>query len=148
MRRFLSIVASLFVTLSVVANNDLVVSLIDGTTATYDLSSMPNVVMSNDTLSITSSTLDAKYALYKVKKFNFTDATAINSVAVSPVIISNNDKIVLSSANDVRVYTEDGKSVETNLSNESGHTVIDISRLSKGMYVIKADGLSFKIMKK
>ena len=130
-------------------NNALIVTMSDGTHHTFLLSSLPDVRMENDKMTITADSLTAQYDLYTVKTFTFGNvSTGIKSIETAQPSIHGNILIVPSADARVRVYAIDGSEVNARVSRGNGTVTVDLGSLPSGhIYIINADGKSVKILR-
>lgn len=150
MKKFILTIFVLFtcITYSIAAGYNLIITFNDGTSAVYSLTSQPKITMANDKLVLSSTSISAEYTLNKVKNFKYKDATGINSVNQDYTIHREGDKIILSGVVKVDIYTIDGSAVQIDPIQTSSSTIIDLSALRQGVYIIRANGKSVKITKK
>lgn len=144
---------TLFVILSTTAmawaQSSLIVTFADGTRQAFLLSTLPDIKMADDKMTIKTSATTAEYDLYTVKMFTFGDATGISSLNTGRLSL-NGDALVAPHANaSVKAFALDGTEVRVGVSNtDSGSTVIDLSTLPAGkVYIIRVDGKAVKIIR-
>ena len=90
-----------------------------------------------------------EYDLYKIKTFTFSGTTGIENIENNTSIIAEGDKIIIEGANaNVKIFSVDGKTATLKTTSLSNSTIIDISSLGKGVYIIKANDKTLKISKK
>lgn len=122
----------------------------DGTTSTYVLSKRPSIVISNDSITIRTADSVVKYLAYHVLRYNYMNVNAINGIRVADTMKRNGDVIILNDVidvSDVTVYSLDGKTVSVEKSITDQGVVISLSHLCKGIYVLKSNGKTVKILK-
>lgn len=130
-------------------DNALVVTFNDGTQQTFLLSSLPDVRMENDKMTISAGSTTAQYDLYTVKTFTFgTTSTGIKTIKKDNVDIQGDAIVIPSATAKVAVYSIDGAAVNAKISRGNGNTHVDLSSLPSGrIYIINADGKSVKILR-
>ena len=134
----------------------LVVLTKNGAKTEFVLSEKPKVLFEGKNLRITSSKADVTYALSDILRFTYenTDPTGINQLAETedPTEVSYQDgTLVLSQLKEgavVGVYSLDGKKVQQLRANHKGTYRLSLSSLPKGVYIVKADTITYKIMKR
>lgn len=130
-------------------DKSLIITFSDNTTQTFALSTLPQITMSNNKMTISAGTTTAEYDLYKIKTFTFSGTTEIKDIENNSSIIAEGDKIIIEGANaNVRIFSVDGKTATLKTTNLSSSTIIDISSLGRGVYIIKANDKTLKISKK
>lgn len=146
---FLSLLVLSCSLLAKAEDKTLIITFSDNTTQTFVLSTLPQISMANDKMTITTSSTTAEYDLYKVKTFTFgTVATGIQNVGNNASISMKGDKIIVSGINaKVRIFAIDGKAVSTTPIQADGQTIIALDTLPTGVYIINVNGKSVKISK-
>ena len=126
----------------------LIITLSDNTTQTFVLSTLPQITMANNKMTILAGATTAEYDLYKIKTFIFSGTTSIRNIEDNSEIKTEGNKIIIEGTNaNVRIFSIDGKSTTIKTTNTSNSTVIDISSLNSGVYIIKANDKTVKIKK-
>ncbi len=129
-------------------DKSLIITFSDNTTQTFVLSALPQITMANNKMTISASSTTAEYDLYKIKTFTFSGTTEIKDIENNSSIIAEGDKIIIEGANaNVRIFSIDGKPATIKTTNLSSSTIIDISSLGRGVYIIKANDKTVKISK-
>ena len=134
----------------------LVVLTKDGGKTEFVLSEKPKVLFEGKSLRITSSKADVTYALSDILRFTYenTDPTGINQLAETedPTEVNYQDgTLVLSQLKEgtvVGVYSLDGKKVQQLRASHKGTYRLSLLSLPKGVYIVKADTITYKIMKR
>ena len=130
-------------------DKSLIITFSDNTTQTFVLSTLPQITMSNNKMTISAGGTTAEYDLYKIKTFTFSGTTGIENIENNSSIITEGDRIIVEGANaNVKIFSVDGKTATLKTTNLSNSTVIDISSLGRGVYIIKANNKTLKISKK
>lgn len=126
----------------------LIITFSDNTTQTFVLSTLPQITMANNKMTILAGATTAEYDLYKIKTFIFSGTTSIRNIEDNSEIKTEGNKIIIEGTNaNVRIFSIDGKSTTIKTTNTSNSTVIDISSLNSGVYIIKANDKTVKISK-
>ena len=145
----LSVLTLLCCIIAKAEDKSLIITFSDNTTQTFVLSTLPQITMSNNKMTISAGGTTAEYDLYKIKTFTFSGTTEIKDIENNSSIIAEGDKIIIEGANaNVRIFSVDGKTATLKTTNLSNSTVIDISSLGRGVYIIKANNKTLKISKK
>lgn len=134
----------------------LVVLTKDGAKTEFLLGDNPKVLFKGKDLRITSAKADVTYALADILRFTYvnTNPTGINELAEmdDPTEVSYQDgTLVLSQLKEgavVGVYSLDGKLVQQLRAGHRGTFRLNLSMLPKGVYIVKADTITYKIMKR
>ncbi|WP_207153805.1 T9SS type A sorting domain-containing protein [Prevotella herbatica] len=149
MRKLLLSLLALFCSIVAQAEDkSLIITFSDNTTLTYVLSSLPQITMSNNKMTISAGSTTAEYDLYKIKTFTFSGTTGIKNIEDKSSIIAEGERIIIEGTNaNVRIFSVDGKSATLKTTNTSNSTVIDISSLNRGVYIIKANDKTVKVSK-
>jgi hypothetical protein len=150
MRKLLLSLLALFCSIIAKAEDkSLIITFSDNTTQTFVLAALPQITMSNNKMTISAGSTTAEYDLYKIKTFTFSGTTEIKDIENNSSIIAEGDKIIIEGANaNVRIFSVDGKTATLKTTNLSSPTIIDISSLGRGVYIIKANDKTLKISKK
>ena len=129
-------------------DKSLIITFSDNTTQTFVLAALPQITMSNNKMTISAGSTTAEYDLYKIKTFTFSGTTEIKDIENNSSIIAEGDKIIIEGANaNVRIFSVDGKTATLKTTNLSSSTIIDISSLGRGVYIIKANDKTVKVSK-
>lgn len=130
-------------------DKSLIITFSDNTTQTFVLSALPQITMANNKMTISAGSTTAEYDLYKIKIFTFSGTTGIENIENNSSIIAEGDRIIIEGANaNVRIFSVDGKTATLKTTSLSNSTIIDISSLGRGVYIIKANDKTLKISKK
>lgn len=130
-------------------NKSLFVTFDDGTRVEFALSTTPEVTVTDNKLTITSTVTTASYDLWTVKTFTYGATTGINDVQTSQQGFSlEGDNIVVDGNVNVRIFAVDGKAVSVTPETTGNQTVIPLNGLAKGVYIININGKSVKISRR
>ena len=122
--------------------------------ATYALTNKPKIVFAQSEITITSNNIDIKHQnLSDFSKFTYEDNTedGIFNLLTEDKYLFDGESLQFPSlkANSViNVYSLNGTCVINKTTQQSGTYAIPISHLQSGVYIIKVNGLTFKILKK
>lgn len=134
--------------------NTLVVLTKDGVQTTYLLSEKPEVRFIGRDLRVVSTKADVTYKISDILRFTYIkrNASGIDNVIDDPAEVEWQDGTLVISklkANaTVVIYSPDGKMVRRLQARHTGTYRLSLSELPKGVYIVKADNVSYKIMKR
>ena len=129
------------------AQSSLVITFNDNTTQTIALTTLPDIWMKDDKMTVKTSETTLEYPLYTVKTFTFGNASGIKAVKAAEYQLTGDALILPDESAAVRVYTLDGKAVSCPVAHGNGQTIVSLTSLQPGAYIIKAGGRSVKILK-
>ena len=140
-----------------VLGQTLVVLTKNGTKTEFVLKDKPMVKFEGKNLRVTSIRADVTFALSDVLRFTYVnnDPSGINDLTIdddNETELSYRDgSLVLSQLKKgafVGIYTTDGKLVRQIKAQHQGTYRISLAALPKGIYIVKADTINYKIMKR
>lgn len=112
----------------------------DGGTTKFAFSEAPVVKYEGETLVLTTTKTSVEYPLSQLKKFTFeADPTKVEELKVTSVV--KDDGIV-------SVYNMSGQLIKTYKSEGNQQITFATESLPVGMYIIKTNSQTFKILKK
>lgn len=133
--------------------NTLVVVLKNGSETAFFLKDKPNVTFEGTNLKVASDKETVTFALSDVLRFTYVkkDPTGIDETVVDPTKVSYEDGVLvislLKQGAVVDIYSLDGKLLRQLKASHSGTYRLNLSELSKGLYLVKADNVTYKITK-
>ena len=133
--------------------NTLVVKMKNGAETAFFLKDKPNVTFEGTNLKVVSEKTTTTFALADVLRFTYVkrDPSGIDEQIVDPTEISYEDGVLVISqikaGASVGVYALDGKLVRQLKAQRSGTYRLSLSELPTGLYLVKADNITYKIMK-
>lgn len=124
----------------------------DGSKVSYELNEQPKTTFTTDELVITTITSTICFPLAQIQRYTYEgEGTNLNDVRIKGISISHHgDEIIvkgLPKGKSVAVFGLDGVQMLAKNSDSSGRLTVSISKLSKGVYVIKADKITYKFSK-
>jgi hypothetical protein len=129
----------------------LVVTLADGTTTSYELNSRPRVTFINDSVKISSPTVNAEYLAANVLRFNYlSSATAIKKTTEDTKFSREGEYIVFSgnvSAKNIKLFTVSGVAIPATFITSGSDVRLRITSLQRGVYIVSVNGKTFKFVK-
>ena len=132
----------------------LIVKLKNGSETAFFLKDKPQVKFEGTNLKVTSSAGDTTFALADVLRFTYDkrDTSGINETIKEPTgVIFKDDVLVVSQLKVnavVSVYGLDGILVRQWKAPHAGTFRLSLSELSSGLYLVKVDNITYKIMKR
>ena len=136
--------------------NTLIVLTKDNVLHHFELADKPTVTFEGAQLKVTceKASASASFNLADVIRFTYAgkDATGIDEMTVDPAEISMQDgTLVISQVkgnSTVNVYSTDGKLVRQLKAQRAGTYRLSLSSLRSGVYLVKADNITYKITKR
>ena len=135
------------------SQNTLVVKLKNGAETAFFLKDQPNVTFEGTNLKVVSQKETVTFALSDVLRFTYVkkDASGIDETVVDPTEVSYDGGVLviskLKQGASVDIYSLDGKLVRQLKAYRSGTYRLSLSELPTGLYLVKADNITYKIMK-
>lgn len=125
----------------------------DGKVMNIKLSEEPVTTYADGKLIITTTRTTVTFPLEQVVKYTYSDGTdGISSpAAMSSEVSADGETITfkgLKPGTAVSLYTVAGQLVSTVTSNGPAKTVVSVSQLPVGVYVVKTNGITYKITKR
>lgn len=144
---FLAVVAALF-SLTALAD-DYFLNVIANATDSYATASLKKITFENGNVVVTTTAgSSTSYAISSISQmyFSSTSASGIGSISNDKSFAWDGTTLSLNGLKGkVQVYQPSGALVASESADSQS---INLSRLSKGVYVVNVDGQSFKIVKK
>jgi hypothetical protein len=132
----------------------LVVETKDHIKTTYMLAEKPQVRFVGANLRVVSSKADVTYNLSDILRFTYEtrSVTGVSELRHEPTTVDYTDgQLVVSGIKagaSVNVYSLEGKLVKQLTAEHAGTYRLSLSSLPQGTYIVKADNVSYKIMKR
>ena len=124
----------------------LFVSFNDGSRIEFALSTLPEVTFGNDKMTVTSTATTASYELWKVSTFTYGTTTGIKQVETNNKFAFEGDRIIVDGTNNkVSAFALDGKNIKLSPITDGDKTIINLSELTHGVYIIKINNKSIKV---
>jgi hypothetical protein len=124
----------------------------NGKVLNISLNEEPRTTYSDGQLIITTTKTTVTFPLEEVVKYTYTDATGISSPsAMGSEFSADGESITftgLKPNTPVYLYTVAGQLVKTVTATGQSKTVVSVSKFPVGVYVVKANGVTFKITKR
>lgn len=144
------IALSLLIALSCISakaadGKSLFVSFNDGSKIEFALSTLPEVTFGNDKMTVKSTATTASYELWKVSTFTYGTTTGIKQVENNKFAFEGDRIIVDGTNNKVSAFALDGKNIKLSPITVGDKTIINLSELTNGVYIIKINNKSLKV---
>lgn len=144
------IALSLLIALSCISakaadGKSLFVSFNDGSKIEFALSTLPEVTFGNDKMTVKSTATTASYELWKVSTFTYGTTTGIKQVENNKFAFEGDRIIVDGTNNKVSAFAPDGKAIKLSPITAGDKTIINLSELTHGIYIIKINNKSIKV---
>lgn len=144
------IALSLLVALSCISakaadGKSLFVSFNDGSKIEFALSTLPEVTFGDDKMTVKSTATTASYELWKVSTFTYGTTTGIKQVETNKFAFEGDRIIVDGTNNKVSAFALDGKNIKLSPITAGDKTIINLSELTHGIYIIKINNKSLKV---
>ena len=124
----------------------LFVSFNDGSRIEFALSTLPEVTFGNDKMTVKSTATTASYELWKVSTFTYGTTTGIKLVETNNKFAFEGDRIIVDGTNNkVSAFALDGKNIKLSPITVGDKTIINLSELTNGVYIIKINNKSLKV---
>jgi len=125
----------------------------DGSKVSFNLDEQPKTTFTADNLVITTATSTLNYPIAKIQRYTYEGGTlSVQDVKTGGIVISHEGDIItvkgLAIGKTVAVYRMDGTQLLTKRSDNSDHVVLSIGSLPAGVYMIKADEITYKFLKR
>ena len=146
-----TIALSLLIALSCISakaadGKSLFVSFNDGSKIEFALSTQPEITFGNDKMSVTSTATTASYELWKVSTFTYGTTTGIKQVETNNKFAFEGDRIIVDGTNNkVSAFALDGKAIKLSPITAGDKTIINLSELTHGIYIIKINNKAIKV---
>lgn len=144
------IALSLLIALSCISakaadGKSLFVSFNDGSKIEFALCTLPEVTFGNDKMTVKSTATTASYELWKVSTFTYGTTTGIKQVENNKFAFEGDRIIVDGTNNKVSAFALDGKAIKLSPITAGDKTIINLSELTHGIYIIKINNKSIKV---
>lgn len=112
----------------------------------FALSTLPEVTFGNDKMTVTSTATTASYELWKVSTFTYGTTTGIKQLETNNKFAFEGDRIIVDGTNNkVSAFALDGKAIKLSPITAGDKTIINLSELTHGVYIIKINNKSIKV---
>lgn len=131
----------------------LILLLKDGTTQTYELAEQPVITVVGTELKIVANHADVSIPLSDVVRYTFQKrTTGIDEVGTNQEVIDYKDGVLtlsgLEAGTPISLYTIDGRLLQAHTVADDGTYRQSLASLRQGVYVVKVNHKSYKIIKR
>lgn len=131
----------------------LILLLKDGTTQTFELATQPVITVAGTELKILANNADVSIPLTDVVRYTFQKrTTGIDEVDTNQEVIDYKDGVLtlsgLEAGTPISLYTIDGRLLQAHTVADDGTFRQSLASLRQGVYVVKVNHKSYKIMKR
>lgn len=123
-----------------------------GEVITCTINRHPQITYGENQVRLTSETLDVEYPVSEIDRLYFTGSSDLQSVAADRGEMKNAEGRLTFSGyapgSLIRVVTVSGQVLVAEKTDEQGSLSIDLSAYPQGIYLINANGTTYKIVKK
>ena len=119
----------------------------------FSVSDNPKVTFTSDKVIVTTNSADVHYySLPNMWKFTYDTGTGINDINVDKNAMQFDGSVIifpsLEVGTDIAVYNTNGTLVMSKKATKAGDYSFPLSDLSHGVYMVKVNGKTYKIVKK
>ena len=135
-------------------SQQLVVWMKNGEKVYYNLKEYPKTTFSGSNVVITTNTMEVAYPLEQVLRYTYENlASDIEALLTDKeVYVSREGDVItfqnLHSAQPIQVFSIDGKLLETHSVNDKQSTSLSLNAYPTGVYIVKVNGTTYKMMKR
>ena len=155
MKKLVSLLGAVLIAMPLIGQNTLTIQQKDGQKFNYGFADKPVITYTDSTLVLKSAKTDLSFPLSALAKLTFSDI----ETSVAPIKESKSDsrltlenyEVCISGAvpgTEVSVIGADGKKLAMYKADAGGCVSFSIAQLPEGIYVIKSESLTCKILKK
>lgn len=131
------------------AEENLVFHLKNGEKTVIALDKKPVITFEKDNMVVTSEDSQYSVPMKNIASYDFSEATEVEQVLekTGKPVFSNGHVVFskLKVGSRVFVYAIDGKQLQCYTADSSGYVDVDLTTLSKGIYILKSPGTNIKI---
>ena len=153
MKKFLFLLILFVFAISAMAD-DLILQIwqSDGKVVTIDLNEQPVTRYSDGNLIITTTKSTISYPLEKVAKYTYALADGISTIEGMRTKFSQDGETItffgLKQGTEITVYSPSGQIIRKTKAGAQSETIVSVSNLIPGVYIVKANGVTYKITKR
>lgn len=155
MRKLLFVLFAALFSVPMFSQNTLTIHQKSGVQISFGFDDKPVITYTDNDLVLKTTKTVVQYPLESLLKLTFNDAeTAVKPVlkeGKKPALVLDSYAVNISGAKsgvEVTVFSADGKSVNSYKTSPDGNVSFSIADLTEGVYIIKSENLSVKILKK
>lgn len=155
MRKLLFTLFAAVLSVPMFSQNTLTIHQKDGQQFSFGFDDKPVITYTDNDLVLKTTKTEVQYPLESLLKLTFNDSeTAVKPVlkdGKNPALVLDSYAVNISGAKagvEVTVFSADGKSVNSYKASPDGNVSFSIADLTEGVYIIKSENLSIKVLKK
>ncbi len=124
----------------------------DGTNASIQLFTKPLITFKGDQVHVSSPVSEFDYSAYDIIRFTYIgEGTSIEDSEGKEQYQLQDEKVVFGSnikPSDIKLYSEDGKQVPVVIINSDRQSILSLTNLPHGVYILSVKGKNTKILKR
>ena len=125
----------------------------DGSKVSYNLDEQPKTTFTTEYLVITTTTKTINYPLSQILRFTYEGGSlSVHDVEVKGInVTQQEDDIIVDGlpvGKSATVFSVDGKQLLSKRSDCSNRLTLSLSKLPSGVYIVKAESVTYKITKR
>ena len=129
---------------------------VDGKIVTINLNDEPVTTYVDGNLVITTTKVTITYPLEQVTRYTYIEDEAVSEGdgvpnGIRSVLLGDNESLIfkgLKSNTEIRLYSTSGRLVQALKANDGNDVAVSISQLPVGVYLVKVNGVTYKISKR
>lgn len=155
MRKLLFVLFAALFSVPMFSQNTLTIHQKSGVQISFGFDDKPVITYTDNDIVLKTTKTNVQYPLESLLKITFNETeTAVKPVvsgAKAPILSLDSYAVNIAGAKagvKVTVYSSDGKSVNSYKTSPDGNVSFSIADLTEGVYIIKSENLSIKVIKK
>lgn len=125
----------------------------DGSKVSYNLDEQPKTTFTTEYLVITTTTKTINYPLSQILRYTYEGGSlSVHNIEVKGISVTQKeDEIIvdgLPAGKSATIFAVDGKQLLSKRSDGSNHITLSLSKLPSGVYIVKAEAVTYKITKR
>jgi hypothetical protein len=155
MRKLLFVLFAALFSVPMFSQNTLTIHQKSGVQISFGFDDKPVITYTDNYIVLKTTKTNVQYPLESLLKITFNETeTAVKPVvsdAKAPILSLDSYAVNIAGAKagvKVTVYSADGKSVNSYKTSPDGDVSFSIANLTEGVYIIKSENLSIKVIKK
>lgn len=125
----------------------------DGSKVYYSLDEQPKTTFTTEDLVITTNDATINYPLSNIQRYTYESGSlGINDIKTQGIAISHHGEDIIVTGlpigKSISIYSIDGKLLLSRQSDGSNRQTLSLSALPTGVYIIKAETINYKFMKR
>lgn len=125
----------------------------DGSKVSYNLDEQPKTTFTTEYLVITTTTRSVNYPLSKIQRYTYEGGSlSVHDVEVKGISVTQKeDEIIvdgLPAGKSASIFAVDGKLLLSKRSDGTSRLTLSLSKFPSGVYIVKAESVTYKITKR